>query len=182
MIFPAPPTLSAHQKRMIILIVWSILPTGYYAPIPRIILFLYGTYSALHLSSILTWRSLSFSVRVTSALAARGIEAGSGYLDTLSRFKPTGFSFSGPVMVFAASTGPRGYQSDGQRGFNQTKDTSNSDDEGDDGEHDKSDRNEPVHTGKNLWNRVLEKYQELDARLRQLEHGKEAALNDSQRS
>ena len=102
--------------------------------------------------------------------------------DTLNRYSETtqSFSFPGAVMI-CASTGPRGHQSRGQSGFNQTRDTGSSSDDDADGNHSASvERNEPAHQGKRGWEkRLLEKHNELEARLTRLE---EAAANDTEHS
>jgi len=84
-----------------------------------------------------------------------------------TRYQP--FSFPMPMMSMATVE----HRTAGQRGFSQTRDTGSSDDEGD-GNHVEQieNRNEPDHQGKSGWDRVLEKYAELDSRLRVLEENR----------
>lgn len=73
------------------------------------------------------------------------------------------FSFPSPVMVHA-STGPRGYQSDGQRGFNQTRDTSESSDDDADGDHSVSERNGGTRSHEKLtWKQILSRITDIES-------------------
>ena len=157
------------RNHILILVLWSLLPfdtTITY--IPRIVLSIHCLYNAVHLGSLITFRTARTSLLITGWLAAKGIEKGSelipdGLFKLGSNFMP-----SMPMMMTMASA----HESHAPviRIFKQFGSSKEGDSDGDaDNNSDKVERNQGNHEPKSAWERVLDKFAELSARLDQLE-------------